>query len=245
MGLRNYKWLLSSDPLIWKSLRNTAFMVLTLPVGMTVSLSIALLLNAKVKGMSVYRTIFYLPAITPAVATAVLWYALLNPDGLVNAGLNATLCKWFGGRAPAWLQDPFWSKPAMVLMGLWGAGGGMILWLAGLQGIPQQLYEAASIDGAGVFRRFRSITLPMLTPYIFFSVVVGIIGVFQIFAQALILTQGGPADSTLFYVYYLFNNAFRYFKMGYASAQAWVLFAIILILTLIQWRLSKRWVHYG
>lgn len=255
VGLRNYVWLFTRDPLIWKSLNNTVFMVLALPVSMAASLGLALLLNIKVRGramsspaafrgMSVYRTIYYLPAITPAVATAVLWYALLNPDGLINVALNATICKWLGVSAPAWLQDPRWAKPALVLMGLWGAGGGMILWLAGLQGIPEQLYEAAAIDGAGAFRRFRSITLPMLTPYIFFSAVVGIIGVFQIFAQALILTMGGPADSTLFYVYYLFNNAFRYFKMGYASAQAWVLFVIVLALTLIQWRFSKKWVHY-
>ena len=250
VGLKNYVWLFTRDPLVWKSLRNTAFMVFSLPVGMAASLGIALLLNTKVKGMSGYRTIFYLPAITPAVATAVLWYALLNPDGFINGVLNSFfgatgLADRFGIQAPAWLQDPVWSKPAMVLMGLWGAGGGMILWLAGLQGIPTQLYEAASIDGAGPFRRFWSITIPMLTPYIFFNFVVGIIGVFQIFAQALILTMGGPADSTLFYVYYLFNNAFRYFKMGYASAQAWVLFLIVLVLTLIQWRMSKKWVHYG
>ena len=244
VGLRNYYRLFTQDPLLWKSLKNTIYMALALPLGMAASLAIALLLNANVKGMSIYRTVFYLPAITPTVAAAVLWFALLNPDGLINAALNDTICKWLGYPAPAWLQDPYWSKPAIVVMGLWGAGGGMILWLAGLQGIPQQLYEAAAIDGAGVFRRFWSITMPMLTPYIFFSIVVGIIGVFQIFSQSLILTQGGPSDSTLFYVYYLFNNAFRYFKMGYASAQAWLLFVIVLILTLIQWHLSKRWVHY-
>ncbi len=245
LGVENYKLLLTNDPLFWKSLRNTAFMVFALPVGMAASLAIALLLDAKVRGMSFYRTVFYLPAITPAVAAAVLWYALLNPDGLINGVLNVTICKWFDVAPPAWLQDPVWSKPAIVLMRLWGAGGGMILWLAGLQGIPNQLYEAAAIDGAGPLRRFWSITLPMLTPYVFFSLIVGVIGVFQIFGQALILTQGGPADSTLFYVYYLFNNAFRYFKMGYASAQAWILFVIVLVLTLIQWRLSKKWVHYG
>ncbi|MBI4559081.1 MAG: extracellular solute-binding protein [Candidatus Hydrogenedentes bacterium] len=245
VGIRNYTSLVLKDPLFTKSLANTVFMVLALPLGMATSLSIALLLNTKVRGMSVYRTIFYLPAITPAVATAVLWYALLNPSGIINTALSATVCGWLGINPPAWLQDPAWSKPALVLMGLWGAGGGMILWLAGLQGIPQQLYEAAAIDGAGTFRQFRSITLPMLTPYIFFSLIVGIIGVFQIFAQALVLTLGGPADSTLFYVYYLFNCAFRYFKMGYASAQAWILFVIVLLLTLIQWKLSKRWVHYG
>jgi multiple sugar transport system permease protein len=239
VGIGNYSFLLFKDPLFWKSLGNTVFMVVALPIGMVFSLGIALLLNAQARGMSAYRTVFYLPAITPVVATAVLWYALLNPDGLVNTGLRAA-----GIDPPSWLGDKNWSKPAIVLMGLWGAGGGMIIWLAGLQGIPSQLYEAASIDGAGAVRRFFSITLPMLTPYIFFSFVTGIIGVFQIFAQALILTRGGPADSTLFYVYYLFNNAFRYFKMGYASAQAWILFVIVLVLTLLQLRLSKRWVHY-
>ncbi len=245
VGLRNYKDLLAQDPLFWKSMGNTVFMVFTLPVGMSAGLGLALLLNSKVKGMSLYRTVFYLPAVTPMVATAVLWFALLNPDGIINAGIRATLGGWLNIAPPGWLTDPNWSKPAMVLMGLWGVGGGMILWLAGLQGIPGQLYEAASIDGAGRLQRFWSITLPMLTPYIFFSFIVGVIGVFQIFAQALVLTQGGPADSTLFYVFYLFNNAFRYFKMGYASAQAWILFLIVLVLTGIQWRLAKKWVHYG
>jgi multiple sugar transport system permease protein len=239
IGIGNYTFLLFNDPLFWKSLRNTVFMVVALPIGMAFSLGIALLLNAQARGMSAYRTIFYLPAITPAVATAVLWYALLNPDGLINAGLRS-----IGVDPPSWLGDKDWSKPAIVLMGLWGAGGGMIIWLAGIQSIPSQLYEAAAIDGAGAVRRFFSITLPMLTPYIFFSFITGIIGVFQIFAQALILTRGGPADSTLFYVYYLFNNAFRYFKMGYASSQAWILFVIILLLTLLQLRFSRRWVHY-
>ncbi|MBX7258188.1 MAG: extracellular solute-binding protein [Candidatus Hydrogenedentes bacterium] len=239
VGLDNYSFLLANDPLFWKSLWNTVFMVVALPLGMSVSLILAMLLNTKVKGMAFYRTIFYLPAITPAVATAVLWYALLNPEGLINLGLRE-----LGLHPPSWLGDKSWSKPAIVFMGLWGAGGGMIMWLAGLQGIPAHLYEAASIDGAGRIRQFFSVTLPMLTPYIFFSFVTGIIGVFQIFAQALILTRGGPADSTLFYVYYLFNNAFRYFKMGYASAQAWVLFLLVLLLTLVQWRMSKRWVHY-
>ena len=239
VGMQNYRFLVADDPLFWKSLGNTAFMVLALPLGMAMSLAIALLLNTNVRGMRVYRTVFYLPAVTPAIATAVLWYALLNPDGLVNTGLRAV-----GLDPPSWLGDKYWAKPALVLMGMWGAGGGMILWLAGLQGIPRQLYEAASIDGAGKIRQFFSVTVPMLTPYIFFTFVTGTIGVFQIFAQALVLTKGGPADATLFYVYYLFNNAFRYFKMGYASAQAWILFAMVLVLTLVQWRLSKRWVHY-
>ncbi len=239
VGLHNYTSLFS-DPLFLKSLWNTVVMVAAIPLGMAIALGIALLLNLKVRGMPLYRAAFYLPAITPAVAASVLWYALLNPNGLINDGLHT-----IGIHAtPAWLGSEYWSKPAIVLMGLWGAGGGMILWLAGLQGIPPQLYEAASIDGASRLRQFRSVTLPMLTPYIFYSLITGIIGVFQIFAQALILTGGGPNDSTLFYVYYLFNNAFRYFKMGYASAQAWVLFLIILIITLVQIKVSKRWVHY-
>lgn len=245
VGLRNYMWLLTRDPLMWKSLSNTAFMVFAVPLGMATSLSIAMLLNTRVKGMSVYRTLFYLPAVTPMVAAAVLWYALLNPSGLINNALNATVCEWFKFQPPAWLQDPAWSKPAIIMMGMWGAGGGMILWLAGLQGVPRQLYESASIDGASSVRQFLSITLPMLTPYILYSLIIGVIGVFQMFAQALVLTEGGPSDSTLFYVYYLFNNAFRYFKMGYASAQAWILFLIVLVLTMAQWRVSKRWVHYG
>ncbi len=245
VGLSNYRSLLVNDPLFWKSLWNTTFMVLSLPLGMCISLSIALLLNTKVRGMSFYRAVYYLPAITPIVASAVLWYVLLNPNGGINVLLGATICKWTGTTPPAWLQDPRWAKPAMVLMGLWAAGGGMILWLAGLQGIPESLYEAAAIDGAGWWRKFTRITLPMLTPYIFFTLVVGVIGVFQIFAQAVVLTAGEPADSTLFYVYYLFNNAFRYFKMGYASAQAWILFVLILILTLLQLKGAKKWVHYG
>jgi ABC-type sugar transport system permease subunit/ABC-type glycerol-3-phosphate transport system substrate-binding protein len=240
VGLDNYRFLLTSDPLFYKSLANTLFMVLAIPVTMSMSLAIALLLNSEIRGMAVYRTVFYLPAVTPAIAAAVLWYALLNPDGLVNGGLRAVGF----AHPPSWLGDAAWSKPAIVLMQLWGAGGGMLLWLAGLQGIPKTYYEAAAIDGAGPVRRFWSITVPMLTPYMLFAFVTGIIGVFQIFAQALVLTRGGPADSTLFYVYYLFNNAFRYFRMGYASAMAWVLFVIILMVTMLQLRASKKWVHY-
>jgi len=190
--------------------------------------------------MAVYRTFFYLPAIMPAVAASILWIWIFNPQQGI---LNALLAK-AGIAGPAWLQNQYWSKPSLILMGLWGAGAGMIVWLAGLKGIPKHLYEAAEIDGAGRFRRFTSITLPMLSPYILFNLIMGIIGTFQIFTQAFIMTQGGPVDSTLFYAYLLFNNAFRYMKMGYASALAWVLFGIILTLTVIQLRLSKRWVHY-
>jgi multiple sugar transport system permease protein len=164
----------------------------------------------------------------------------LNPQGgLVNA-----LLAEIGITGPRWLDDTSWSKPSLILMGLWGAGGGMIIWLAGLKGIPTSLYEAAAVDGAGPLRQFVSVTLPQLTPYIFFNLIMGLIGTFQIFGQAFIMTQGGPANSTLFYVYHLFNNAFRYGAMGYASALAWLLFLIVLVLTVIQMKLSKRWVHY-
>jgi len=244
VGLANYRTLLADDPLFWRSLANTAFMMLGVPVGMAVGLGIAMLLNAKVRGMQVYRTIFYLPAIVPAVASAILWIWVLNPEiGLVNSTLRLLGVS----DPPKWLQSPDWwtgSKTAIILMGLWSAGAGMIIWLGGLKGIPRQLYEAAEIDGASTWRKFRHVTLPMLTPYIFFNLVMGIIGTLQIFTQAFIMTSGGPNDSTLFYAYYLFNNAFRYFKMGYASAMAWILFLIILVLTLIQMKLARRWVHY-
>jgi len=240
VGFDNYKWLLTKDPLFWRSLGNTLFMVLGVPLGMAVGLGIALLLNANVKGMAVYRTIYYLPAIVPTVASSILWIWVLHPtNGLIN-----TFLKMIHIQGPYWLQSPAWSKPSLILMGLWGAGAGMIIWLAGLKGIPEYLYEAAEIDGANWWGKFRHVTLPMLTPYIFFNLVMGIIGTFQIFAQAYIMTQGGPADSTLFYVYYLFNNAFRYLKMGYASAMAWILFVIIFILTVINFKLAPKWVYY-
>ena len=244
VGLDNYRRLFFGDPLFWKSLVNTAYMMLGVPLGMVIGLAIAMLLNTRVRGMQVYRTVFYLPAIVPMVASSILWIWVLNPEvGLINSMLRAL------GTAdpPNWLQSSSWllgSKSAIILMGLWSAGSGMIIWLAGLKGIPQHLYEAAEIDGAGVWGRFFHVTLPMLSPYIFFNLIMGIIGTMQIFTQAYIMTQGGPDDSTMFYAYYLFNNAFRYFKMGYASALAWILFVVILLLTLIQLKLAPRWVHY-
>lgn len=240
VGLRNYVTVLADDPLFWKSLWNTVYMIVGVPLGMTLSLAIAMLLAFPLRGMAGYRTLFYLPAIMPAVAASMLWLWMFNPT---QGGLNQVLA-WFGWRGPDWLLDQHWSKPSIILMGLWGAGGGMIIWLAGLRGIPVHLYEAAKIDGASAWQRFLCVTLPMLSPYIFFHLIMGTIGTFQIFAQAYILTQGGPVDSTLFYVYYLFNHAFRYMRMGYASALAWLLFLIILVLTAVQLKVAPRWVHY-
>jgi len=252
IGLHNYRWMFTQDRLFSLSFRNTLFMTIGVPLNMAASLAVALLLNTRIRGMAVWRTFFYLPAIVPMVAASILWIWIFNPEGgLLNLTLNAVLdgLKHFhlvgdSVKPPLWLQSPQWSKPAIIIMGLWGAGSNMIIWLAGLKGINQQLYEAAAIDGAGAWQRFRHITIPQLTPYIFFNLVMGLIGTFQIFGQAFIMTQGGPDNSTLFYVYHLFNNAFRYGHMGYASAMAWVLFVVILGITIVQLKLSKRWVYY-
>lgn len=240
IGFHNYIQMFTGDNLFYKSLANTLYMALGIPLGMGLSLALALLLNYEIRGMPVYRTFFYLPAIMPAVAASILWIWIFNPEqGILNSILSQV-----GLTGPAWLQNQNWSKPALILMGLWGAGSGMIIWLAGLKGISKHLYEAAEMDGAGKLQKFRNVTLPMLTPYILFNLIMGVIGTFQIFTQAYVMTQGGPLDSTLFYAYALFNNAFRYLRMGYASAMAWVLFAIVLALTIAQVRLSRRWVHY-
>jgi multiple sugar transport system permease protein len=261
VGLRNYHYLFSEDPVFWKALANTLFMLLGLPLSLAVGLGMALLLNAKVRGMSVWRTFFYLPAIVPGVASALLWMWIFQPThGLLNRLFDLCGATWllqqFVGvldalhlghpfRIPLqWLNDEVTSKPALILMGLWSAGAGMIIWLAGLKGIPEHLYEAAEIDGASRWQKFRHITLPMLTPYIFFNLLMGMIGTFQQFESAYVMTQGGPVDSTLFFGYHLFNNAFRYFRMGQASAMAWVLCLIVLVITVIQLRTARIWVHY-
>jgi len=239
VGFENYNFMLK-DPLFYKSLWNTVYMTISVPLGMIVSLGIALLLQREWRGMATYRTLFYLPAIMPAVAASILWLWIFNPqEGMMNAILSR-----LGITGLNWLQDPNWSKPALILMSLWSAGGSMIIWLAGLKTIPVQHYEAAEMDGAGPFRKFFYITLPMLSPYILFNLIMGFISTFQIFTQAFIMTQGGPVDSTLFYAYYLFKNGFQYLRMGYASALAWVLFAIILILTIIQLKVFQKWVYY-
>jgi ABC-type sugar transport system permease subunit/ABC-type glycerol-3-phosphate transport system substrate-binding protein len=257
VGLDNYRRIVQ-DELFFKSLGNTAFMLLRIPLTMAVSLAIAMLLNRAIRGIGLYRTAFYMPAIVPLVAASLLWVWIFNP----SMGALSQFLRWLfdtspfelierivGGKdyhftVPLWLQDKHWSKPSLIIMNLWAAGGGMITWLAGLQSIPPPLYEAASIDGAGPWKRFIHVTLPMLSPYILFNAVIGVIGTMQMFGEAFIMTEGGPADSTLFYAYYLFKEAFQFFKMGYASALAWILFLIVLALTLIQWWLSQKWVHY-
>ncbi len=242
VGAANYEALFQQDPLFWKSLGVTfRYALVAVPLGVVIAVILALFLNLNIKGIAVYRTIFFLPSIVPTVATSMIFLWILNPQiGLINGLLRS-----FGIIGPAWLADPNWAPWTLVFMALWGVGGSMVIYLAGLKDIPTYLYEAAILDGATPYRRMRLITLPLLTPVIFFNVVMGCIGAFQTFTQAFILTQGGPEDSTQFYALYLFNRAWRYGDMGYASAMAWILFAIVAVVTSLLFRSQKRWVHYG
>lgn len=231
---------LASDEVFLKSVFNTLYYtVFHVPGVMIIAFFIAILLNQQVKGMPLFRTLFYLPSITAGVATIMLWLVILQPNGILNQVLGI-----FGIPGPQWLTSTQWAMPSLIIMSFWTVGTTMILYLAGLQGIPQHLYEAASIDGAGHLRKLWHVTVPMMTPTIFLTLVLGIIGSWQVFTQALILTGGGPANATLFVLLYLYRKAFLIFQMGYASAIAWVLFVIILIFTLIQFVIARRWVYY-
>ncbi|MBM7692569.1 multiple sugar transport system permease protein [Peribacillus deserti] len=243
-GLDNYKKMFTADDLFWTSLWNTVYFVLfSVPMTTAGAIFIAVLLNSKIKGMKIFRTIYYLPAVLSGVAVYFLWMQLLSPGtGLVNLVLS-----WVGIEGPAWLFDPNWTKPALIFMKLWSVGGGMLLYLASLQGVSTTLYEAADLDGANIFQKFFHITLPMITPIIFFDIITSTIGAFQIFQEAYVMSKdgdGGPAHSLLFYNLHMWNNAFEVFDMGYASAMAWVLFIIIMILTIFNLKFGKRWVHY-
>lgn len=236
------------DPLFYKSLANTALVTaLGVPLGMIVSLGLALLVNREVRGVRIYRTLFYLPVVIPTVCTALLWMWLLNNETGVSGALLVPLLRKLGMEPISFFGDSRYCAIAMVLMLTWGAGGSMVIWLAGLKGIPRTYYEAAAIDGAGRAAQFFGVTLPMLSPYIFFNLVMGIIGWLQIFTQAYVITAPppyGPNDSLLFYVVYLFVQGFQYFNMGIACAMAWILFVIVAMLTLFQFKLAPRWVHY-
>lgn len=241
VGLANYQRALQQDPLFWHSLKVTfTYAAMALPLDLICSFGVALLLNLRGRGMNLFRTIYYLPAILPLVAVSILWLWIFNPQyGVLNWGLSL-----LGIRGPAWLYDPEWALPALVIMGLWSIGRAMIIYLAGLQNINPEMYDAARVDGAGVITSFRHVTIPMMTPVIFFNLIMGIIGSFQVFAQAFIMTAGGPARATYFYMLYLYNNAFQFFKAGYASALAWLMFIIILFFTLLILRSSSVWVYY-
>jgi multiple sugar transport system permease protein len=229
------------DPLVKVSLLNTAFYTfIGVPLQVVVAVLLALALNVKLKGIDFYRTVFYLPAIVPAVASAVVWTQIFNPDfGVIN---NILLS--LGLPTHKWLLDPALAKPAFIFMGLWAIGPQMVIALAGLQNVPETLHEAAQIDGATQWQGFLYITLPMISPVLFFLLVIGMIGSFQVFTSAYVMTNGGPQNATLFAVLYIYVNAFHLFRMGYAAALAWVLFAIIMVFTFLQFRVANRWVYY-
>lgn len=242
VGLKNFITLIQ-DKLFWKYFYNTLFFMMGIPVGMAVSLILALLMNHALKGIVIYRTIYFMPVVSSMVAVALLWRWIYNPDfGLLNSFLRMIGFK----NPPQWLASTVWSKPAIMIMWIWkGAGYNMLLYLAALQGVPQQLYEAASIDGANAWQKFWHVTFPMLAPTNFFIVVMGIIGGFQAFGEIYVMTGGGPAGSTTTIVYYIYNNAFQWFKMGYASAIAWFLFFIMFIVTLLQWKYAGQKMEYS
>ena len=242
VGFANYTKAINSDPLFWQSLKVTiVYSLFSVPLSLVFSLAVALLLNQAVKGLALFRTLFYLPSVVSGVSVMVLWMWVFNPQiGLIN-----TVLSYVGIQGPGWISDPNWALPALVIMSLWSAiDAKMIIWLAGLNGIPNSLYEAAELDGAGSLRKFWSITMPMLTPTIFFNLIMSIVGALQTFGEAYVMTKGGPLNSTLFYNYYLFMKAFEHFEMGYASALAWFLFIIIMVFTLIVIRSSAAWVYY-
>jgi len=245
VGLENYVNLFTDDK-FFISLNNTLYMVaIAVPLGLIASFICALLLNLKVRGQAFYRVVYFLPSIVPTVAGTILFLWLLNPQvGLVN-----TMLAKIGIHGPNWMADPEWSKPALILLGMWGMGGTIVIYLSGLQDVPTSLIEAAELDGANWFQRLWHITIPMVSPITLFNLITGMIGMFQYFAQAYVVgggdSLGRPLNSTLFYSVYLYQNAFLYLKMGYASAMAWILFIIILILTLILLKLSDRFTYYA
>lgn len=242
VGWENYRELFTYDPVFWEALGNTLYwVVIAVPLGVATAFTLACLLNLPLRGLPVLRMIFFLPSIVPLVASSMIWLLLLNPQfGLINSLLNLV-----GISGPGWLADPQWAKPALVLTSLWGVGGSMLIFLSGLQDVPKDFYEAAELDGASVARRFFDITIPMMGPYILFSVITGLIGAFQYFTQAQVLTGGGPGDATRFYSLYLYENAFEFYRLGYASAMAWLLFLLIAAVSFVVFRTSAGRVYYG
>lgn len=241
IGLDNYQEL-AQDEVFHLSLRNTVlFSAASVPLATVAAIALAMLLNTKVKGMALYRTLFYIPSLVPMVALGVLWLWVFNGQyGLLNEGLKGA-----GVRGPPWLTDPAWSKWTLVIISIWGTGNAMVIYLAGLQDVPMSLYEAADLDGARLWRKTLHVTLPMISPVILFNVIMGIIGSLQTFALPYVMFPGGqPARSTYFFSMYLYDNAFLYQRMGYASAMGWVMFAITLSLTLLALKVSARHVHY-
>jgi multiple sugar transport system permease protein len=242
VGLDNYVNL-AHDSLFWESLYNTIYyVIISVPVNILAAFGLALLLNQRwVPGLAFFRTLFFIPSIVPLVSSSVLFLWVFNPQyGLVN-----TLLSYIGVSGPGWLNDPTWAKPALIIMGIWGVGGWMVIFLAGLQNVPLEQYEAAQLDGASSWGRLRHITIPFMSPYFLFSAINGLIFGFQYFLQAFVMTQGGPAESTTFYSLYLYQNAFQYYRMGYAAAMGWILFVVVALLTYALFKSSARRVYYG
>jgi multiple sugar transport system permease protein len=241
VGLQNFSDILTNDQMFFIAVRVTIIYVLvSVPIGIALSFAIALLLNQPIAGQRVLRTVYYLPSLVSGVAVSILWIWIFQPDfGVLN-----TFLKLVGIQGPKWLFSEDWALPALILMSFWSVGGPLFIYLAALQAIPTNLYRAASVDGANWWMRFRYITVPMMTPILFFNLVMGIIASFQTFTAAYVMTQGGPNHATLFYILYLYQNAFQYLKMGYAAALALILFAIILFFTLLVFRSSAAWVYY-
>ncbi len=242
VGLANYGKLFTGDDLFWLSLGNTVqFTLMSVPAGLLMSFVLALALNARVRGVGAYRTIYFLPTLVPTVALAVVWLWMFN----ARYGVLNSILRVFGLPGLAWIADVRLAKPSLVLMGLWCTGQTVVIFLAGLQDVPQQLYEAADIDGANALQKVLHVTIPMLTPVILFNLIMGIIGGLQYFTQALVMTNGGPVNATLFYPLHLYRQAFMYMRMGYASALAWILFIITMTWIVAAFRSSRRWVYYG
>lgn len=241
IGLANYKELLS-DPLFWQAVKVTLkYTVISVPLVVTVPFLVAMLLNTKVKGISIYRSIFYIPSIVPAVASAAIWQFIYNP---MNGVLNSIL-RVFGLSRHNYLGDPGEVIPCLAVMAVWAAGNTVVIYLAGLQGVSSELYEAVEIDGGGSIAKFKAITVPMMTPIIFYNLVMAVIGAMQMFTQAYIMTSGGPNNASLFYSLYVYREAFQMSRMGYAAALSWVLFIIVAILTAIVFKSSNKWVLEG
>ncbi|WP_343420832.1 sugar ABC transporter permease [Candidatus Flexifilum breve] len=240
VGMQNLETLFR-DPILPQALKATfLYTVLSVPLGLLFGFFLANLINTNIRGISIFRTIFYMPSIVPAVANALLWAWMFNTEfGLINAVIRA-----FGGAKIAWLQDPNLAVPAFVILSLWGSGSSMIIFLAGLQGIPDVYYEAAEIDGAGRWAKMRHITIPMISPVFFFNLVIGFINSLQVFVIGYLVTDGGPQNATLFLVLYIYRSAFQSLKMGYAAALSWVLFGILLVLSVVIFRYLGRRVYY-
>jgi multiple sugar transport system permease protein len=241
IGVKNYTDLMH-DKAFWNSLYNTAYYtMISVPLNVTLAFLLGVILNRDMPGRPILRTLVYVPVVVPVTATAMIWMWLFNS----NWGMLNNMLALVGIQGPPWLGSPVWAKPSLILMQTWLIGGSILIFLAALQDVPRPLYEAAEVDGAGAWRKLWNITLPMVTPAVLFSLLTGMIGAFQVFASAWIMTNGGPVKSTEFYVLYLYNNGFRFFRMGYASAMAWILFIIVLIVSLLTFRSSARWVYYG